>query len=489
MSTRKLRAGERSNCRADWPKGRKRCEDCYALTAMTSALLGLALLASAPPDFVAQQLSFRAIRAVEAWGYVQSTSGGAVVAVLDSGIDGEHPELVPNLWANPGEIPGNGVDDDANGKIDDVRGWDFLDGDADPSDPLGRGTHVAGVIGAKGDNGIGVAGIAWNVRLMAVRVMETNLFRTRIAGAAAAEAIRYAADEGADVILVDFQVDADDPGLQALLDAVRHAVASDAVVVAAAGDDSNDLDREPLYPAAWDEPGLISVGSVDMGAKVALSSNFGKTTVALVAPGVNVFSTLPGGFLGVQSGTAQSAAHVAGAVALFRALKPAVGAVEIATDVPRLSSNRDILAEKCRSGSILDLGLLIAEKRDTVDARIVAPKRVKVGEEVVFDGRLSEGPIVEYLWKFGDPIDEFGPVVPRRWHRPGKVGVELIVRTFDGRTASIATEITVDGNDELTRMGCDAGGVSPVTSAPGLLALVAAAALAFQLLRRSIRRR
>jgi MYXO-CTERM domain-containing protein len=214
---------------------------------------------------------------------------------------------------------------------------------------------------------------------------------------------------------------------------------------------------------------------VDLGAKLALSSNWGKETVSMVAPGVNVFSTLPGSTAGPLSGTVEAAAHVAGAVALYRAHKPARTAPEVAEDVPALSSNRDLLADRVRSSSILDLGLLIAEKRETVDAHVVAPTHVRVGQQVVFDGSTSEGPIVEYLWKFGDPRDEFGPVVPRTFTRPGRVGVELQVRTFDGRSASIEHPVVVEGNDTVGAwLGCDVGagsarGAWPAAALAGLL--------------------
>ncbi len=416
-----------------------------------------ATAAPPPDDFVAQQLSFRAVRAVEAWG-VTTGSSGVVVAIVDSGIDPDHPDLVPNV----------------------LPGWDFVDDDGDARDPLGRGTHAAGVVGAVGGNGIGIAGLAWRVGLLPVRVLDGAIDELDVDPALGAEAIRYATDAGAGVILVDFVTGANDADLRA---AIRDAVERDAVVIAAAGDDSRDLDRDPVYPAAWEEPGLLSVASVDQGAKLALSSNHGSRAVSLAAPGVGVFSTLPGGSAGRLSGTPAAAAHVAGAAALLRSLRPDLSAAEVADTIVRLASNRKILDGRVKSASILDLGLLLAEKRDTVDARIEAPDRARVGETVVFDGSLSEGPIVEYLWKFGDPLDEFGPAVPRRWSRPGRVGVELQVRTFDGRSASVRHEITIEGNDLLS--SCAVTGAAHGRRAP-IGTLLAACAIA-AVLRRRIR--
>ena len=130
--------------------------------------------------------------------------------------------------------------------------------------------------------------------------------------------------------------------------------------------------------------------------------------------------------------------------------------IEIADSIKRLSSKRGILKGTVKTESILDLGYLVAEKRQTVDAHIICPDSVKPGQSVVMDGSTSEGPIIEYLWKFGDPFDEFGKVVPHKWDRPGSVRVELQVRTGDGRTASIDKTIRIEG-DQWVAGVCDVG--------------------------------
>jgi subtilisin family serine protease len=413
----------------------------------------LPVLAAHPNDYVAQQLSFDAVRAPEAWNY-ETGNPDFVVAILDSGVDVDHPDLAANIWSNPGETL-NGIDDDGDGLVDDLHGWNFVDGTNDVTDLLGRGTHVAGVVGAVGSNGMGVIGIAWQVKLLPVRVMDNrHLLQQSVDPAIGALAIRYAADRGAGAILVDFHTSKNDDALKA---AVSYAIGKGAVVIAAAGDQSSNLDHSPVYPACWSMPGLLSVANVDQGAKLALSSNFGGSSVTLVAPGVNVFSTLPGGLAGPMTGTAQAAAHVAGGVALLRSLDPSLTPAQVTERITGFSSNRGILKDAVVTGSILDLGMLIAEKRETVDAHIIGPDKVRVGQKAVFDGRSSEGPIVEWEWKFGDPDDELGAVVPRSWQRPGTVGVELMVRTADNRTASIRKEITVTDDDWLSRIGCDVG--------------------------------
>lgn len=444
---------------------------------LASALLASSSsLAAAPDDLVVQQRSLRGIRTLEAWG-VTHCSSAVIVAVIDSGVDREHPDLRHNLWYSPQEIAGNGIDEDGNGFVDDAYGWDFDNDDADVRDVLGRGTHLAGVIGAEGNNGIGITGICQDVTLLPIRVhgREGEVTDIALSASKGARAIRYATSKGAHVILASFTTSKNDPDLRA---AVQEAIAAGAVVVVPAGDGARNLNHDPLYPAAWDEPGLISVGSVDEGAKLALSSNRGDKSVTMVAPGVNVFSTLPGALCGVMSGTPQAAAHVAGAVAMLRTIRPELSPVEVAEKVVTLSSNRDILEDTVRSASILDLGLLIAEKRDTIEARIVGPRKAKVGEGVVFDGRESEGAIVEYLWKFGDPNDRFGPVVPHRWDRPGSVGVELMVRTHDGRSASKRITVEIEGNDFLTSCGCSLSGETTPLSAASPLVILGLAAIA-----------
>lgn len=444
------------------------------LGAIALATIGVPrrALATRPNDYVAQQLSFHQIRSVEAWSYVTGSSG-VMVAVLDSGVAWDHPDLAPNIWTNPAD-PKNGIDDDGDGYVDDVHGWNFLAGTGDVYDHLGRGTHVAGVIGAVGDNGVGVAGVCWHCTILPVKVLRDDIVDQGVNPEVGAAAIRYAVDRGARVIDVSFTTRHDNADLR---DAVEYAIANGAVVVAAAGDDSANVDGHKFYPAAWDIPGLISVANVDQGAKLALSSNWGPQTISMVAPGTRVFSTLPGGFTGVMTGTPQAAAHVAGAAALLFSRDPSLSALDAASMITTLSSNRGILKGKVKNEGILDLGLLISEKRQTVDAHIVAPKRVRVGEIAEFDGSTSEGPIVEWLWKFGDPWDEFGKIVPRKWDRPGKVGVELQVRTADGRTASIDQEIEVVGDSWIPGV-CEVGSANGASGGSGAGAAAALAPLA-----------
>lgn len=245
-----------------------------------------------------------------------TTGGDAVVAVLDTGADLGHPDLAPNLWTNPDEIPGNGRDDDGNGFADDVHGHDFADGDADPSDDHGHGTHVAGVIAARGDNGLGMTGVAWRARLMIVRVLDTD-------GSGevgdVARGIRYAVANGARVINLSMAGPDTSPELEA---AILEAQAAGAVVVASAGNTGDDLDLLPAYPAASAGGAPVAVASTDATGALAADSSFGARAVDLTAPGESIGSTAAGGGYEIRSGTSQAAAQVSGAVALMLTARP-----------------------------------------------------------------------------------------------------------------------------------------------------------------------
>ena len=239
---------------------------------------------------------------------------GVIVAVVDSGVDRTHPDIDANIWANPGELAGNGLDDDGNGLIDDAVGWDFVGSfygnpqpDNDPSDVLGHGTHVAGTIAAEGDNGLGVVGVAWKAQVMVVRALDdsgSGLDSTL------ANAILYAVNEGADVINASWG----GPGFSsAIRDAVDYAHAHGVVFVAAAG--NNNQDAIGFYPAGLSA--AITVAASDPFDEKASFSNFGNK-IDLAAPGVDILSLEKGtgGYVRLQ-GTSMAAPHVSGAAALI----------------------------------------------------------------------------------------------------------------------------------------------------------------------------
>ena len=229
-----------------------------ALAAACAALCATAATAAARPDpQLANQWALQGdgpMGAASAWAQV--TGGDVTVAVVDTGIDLTHRDLAPNLWSNPGEVPGNGIDDDGDGIVDDVHGADFVNGDGDPSDDNGHGTHVAGIVAARGNNGVGVAGLAWRARIMAVKVLGADASGDM---AAVAAGVRYAVAHGARVINLSLTGPSPGPDLAAAVDA---AAGANVLVVAAAGNTHTDDDVIATYPAALDAPNLIAVTSL-----------------------------------------------------------------------------------------------------------------------------------------------------------------------------------------------------------------------------------
>ncbi len=235
------------------------------------------------------------INAPDAWEI--STGGqGVIIAVTDTGVAYSHPELAPNMWTNPAEDPwsvpidpttGNGVDDDGNGKNDDWRGWDFVDGDNDPMDYHGHGTHVAGTIAAVGDNREGITGIMWKAGIMPLRILDAHGIGSI---SNAIQAIEYAVQKGARVInaswgTTDFS--------ESLFRSIQFCQSNGVLVVAAAGNSAHNTDENPFYPASYDLPNIISVAATDQRDNLASFSNWGPSTVDVAAPGVAIYSTWP----------------------------------------------------------------------------------------------------------------------------------------------------------------------------------------------------
>ncbi len=261
------------------------------------------------------------VRAPESWaqGYLGQ---GVTVAVVDTGVDLDHPELNQRLWVNPGEIAGNGRDDDGNGFIDDVHGWDFVDNDNRPDDGHGHGTHVAGTIAAA-RNGIGTTGIAPQATILPVRALGADGSGSATAVAAG---IRYAADNGVDIINLSLG-----GAYSSVIDAaIRYAGRAGSLIVAAAG---NGGAANPGYPARFsrDLSFVLSVGAHDSDEERAGFSNRVSQSgaVQVDAPGVGVTSTISGSRYGTMSGTSMAAPHVAGLAALALSAQPSSSAAQL----------------------------------------------------------------------------------------------------------------------------------------------------------------
>ncbi len=301
-------------------------------------------VADPPPDTTVG-IADADIDATDAWA-LTTGSAETVIAVIDSGADLSNPDLVSNLWSNPAEVPANGLDDDQNGYVDDSMGWDFVQNDNTPQDTHGHGTHVAGIIAAAMNDGVGVAGVCPECRLMILR------YRSNLSSEL--EAVAYAIDNGADIINFSSVSDT-----WSVFERAAYEAATDAGIlsVVAAGNENGNNDMAmgdssgsglrdaPLYPASYGLPAIVSVAASNDYDQYAYATgcyyqhgenaapcrftNLGHDSVDLAAPGVDVVSTALGGLFAVADGTSMAAPHVAGIAGLVRSIHPEYSVLQL----------------------------------------------------------------------------------------------------------------------------------------------------------------
>ncbi|MCA2799589.1 S8 family serine peptidase, partial [Microcystis sp. M113S2] len=288
------------------------------------------------------------IDAPEAWD-IQTGNPNLVIGVLDTGVDYNHPDLAGNIWTNPGEIAGDGIDNDGNGYIDDIRGWDFAYNDNNPSDVQGHGTHVSGTIAGKGNNGVGVTGVAWNAKIMPLKFLDDTGSGTL---SNAILAINYATAKGVKLTNNSW---GGGPYTQALYDAINAAGQAGALFIAAAGNNSANADINPMYPAAYNLANIVSVASTTRTDALSSFSNYGLTSVDLGAPGSDIYSTLPNNSYGTLSGTSMASPHVAGAAALLWSQNPTWTAQQVKNTLMNTGDSIAALAGKTVSGKRLNV--------------------------------------------------------------------------------------------------------------------------------------
>ena len=304
-------------------------------------------------------------QAGELWARGQIGSPNVYVGIIDEGVDVGHPDLAPNIWQNPFD-PQDGIDNDGNGKIDDRNGWDFHFGDRSVYDgsatDAGRdehGTHVAGIIGARGGNGIGSSGVLWQVKLIAAKVLD----RGSGSVANAILALDYLVDlktrHGIDIAAINMSL-THGGFVQAEYDAINRARSANIVVVAAAGNGGSDyigdnLDVAPLYPAAYNNGNLITVANITSSGALHSTSNFGPTKVHIGAPGTNILSTLPQGRYGQRSGTSMATPFVTGAAVMWHLRNPTNNASTIRSGVLITRIPTPSLSGKVATSGRLDL--------------------------------------------------------------------------------------------------------------------------------------
>lgn len=308
------------------------------------------------------------IDAESGWA-VRTDASPVIVGVIDTGVRYTHNDLAANMWTNPGEIPGNGQDDDNNGIVDDVFGFDARGNDGDPNDTDGHGTHCAGTVAAVGNNGLGVTGVAWTAQIMALRFLDTDGGFT----SDAIEAITYARQMGADVLSNSW---GGGGFSQSLYNAINAARFDGIVFVAAAGNDGRNNDSLPTYPASYDLSNIVSVAATDRNDNLAGFSNFGLTTVDLGAPGVSIYSTYfrNDNDYATLSGTSMATPHVAGIAALVAAENPGETAVQridrvVVNGVEAVAS----LAGKTVTGGRANLALALGQG-------LVAPGQIRMAQ-------------------------------------------------------------------------------------------------------------
>ena len=282
------------------------------------------------------------IDAQGAWEIGTGDWNGPLIAVIDTGVDYRHEDLSANIWKNKGEIPADGIDNDGNGVIDDVYGYNADENNGDPMDVHGHGTHCAGTIAAVGDNGKGVVGVNWKANLLPIRVFNRNGTGN---AASIIRGVLYANQMGADITNNSWTSALHN---QAIEDAF--AAAPEAIHIAAAGNNSYNTDRRPLYPMGFELPNVVSVGATDHNDTRAEFSNYGPQTVDVTAPGKNIYSTAPGNDYQFMSGTSMATPHVTGLVALLKSTYPDLTNQQVIDRLHFSSDRVDTLAEISGSG-------------------------------------------------------------------------------------------------------------------------------------------
>lgn len=331
------------------------------------------------------------IDAVEAWD-IQTGSKNIIVAIIDTGVDYNHEDLSDNMWRNPGETgdgkENNGIDDDNNGYVDDSRGWNFERDTNDPTDAHGHGSHVAGTVGAIGNNGKGVVGVNWHVTLMPLRFIGADGFGD---GDDAIRAILYAADNGANIMSNSW---GGDPFSQAMEDAIRYARDRNVVFVAAAGNDDRDNDQFFHYPSNYQVENVIAVAASNASDGLASFTNTGRRMVDLSAPGVNILSTFGNGGYQFLDGTSMATPHVSGVAALIMAQFPDLTyrqtIIRVFGGVDRKSSHSGFMVTGGRLNAMNSLSTnpLIGFVTDWLDTLFVEGPYL-IDAEAVDDGQIT----------------------------------------------------------------------------------------------------
>jgi len=386
-----------------------------------------------------------------------------IVAILDTGIDYRHEDLAANIWVNTREIPGNNRDDDGDGLIDDYYGYDFNGERGDPMDVSFHGTHIAGTIGAVGNNGIGITGINWRVKLMGLKVLDSagNGSLSDIV-----RGIEYAVDHGAKVINASWAFPSSlsglpsDPSLepsQAMRDAIAAADQAGVIFVAAAGNHGVNSDQLPRYPASYSLRNIISVAATDRNDVLASFSNYGALSIDLGAPGVSILSTYPNDpnrLYAYATGTSMASPHVAGAAALLWAQNPSLSHREVIDRILQGVQHVSSLNGKTLTGGRLDLARSISLNSTQVNHPPVAnagSNQFKtLGQTVNLNGSAvdADGDALSFEWTLTVPAGSHAVLnthtSPQASFTPDVIGTyRASLVASDAASSSLPSSITI----------------------------------------------
>ncbi|GIL17210.1 MAG: hypothetical protein BroJett040_09610 [Oligoflexia bacterium] len=330
------------------------------------------------------------VDAERAWD-IETGSESVIVAVIDTGVNYNHPDLKENIWTNEAEANGKpGVDDDGNGFVDDVHGMNFVDANKPTPEPLddhGHGSHCSGTIAARGDDGRGIVGVAWKAKIMGVKFLSAE-------GSGSLEgairAIDYATKMGAKIMSNSW---GGGGFSQTLKDAIQRSHEAGALFVAAAGNESNNNDTNPTYPCSYDVPNVLSVAAINNKGGIASFSNYGKKMVHLAAPGVNIYSSVTGNGYDSWSGTSMATPHVSGVAALLAAHEPNLTGVEMKQRLMSTVKPVSAIKNKVKTGGMVNAFFALTNQQappDMDDPAMWASKSVSVSSTHPYAKKSNE---------------------------------------------------------------------------------------------------
>jgi subtilisin family serine protease len=388
--------------------------------------------------------------ATTAWANGATDCSAVYVGIIDEGYMYTHEDLAANAATNPGEIAGNGIDDDGNGRIDDVYGWDFAGGNNSVFDGTAddHGTHVAGTIGGVGGNGKGVAGVCWSVKLMNAKFLGSTGGTT----ANAILAVDYFTDLKTrhNLNLVATSNSWGGGGFsQALADAITRAGNADILFIAAAGNSTLNCETSSCYPAEYANANVIAVASTTNTGAISSFSNYGSTTIDIGAPGSGIWSTVPGSggtsSYASYNGTSMATPHVSGAAALYKAINPTATAAQVKAALMNSATPTASLTGITVSGGRLNVAGFTSGGGGGNQAPTASFTASCTGLTCSFNGSAStdtDGTIASYAWTFGNGASGSGATATQTYGQGGTYTVTLTVTDDAGATGTSTKQVT-----------------------------------------------